>query len=700
MDSAMILRPRVEARTTFIDSRKVALRDLDAATSIPGQPCALDSEFDTNERDRNDKDLVIWSRSRNRGERVVILGEFATSVYADWLQDKRFPKVWSDYRQDEPVFHKLGLDLNPSFHADIVHLDHYRDENEKKHGLKPQVGRLLNRRRQDYAKLFCFVPEGKKKSVVLSPSMIMGWREAPSGAFLKKPREQLLKEFIDYSGDDAEDTILCYYKNRRHLEEIGYWDTYLELDQPFTLTLRAMQPRGILIDKPNMLRVRALAKGDMLRAEHVFRAVTDAPADMNLNSNDQKRALIIDQLGWPEYEDLMTDGGEASISKPALQRWAVDGYKAALLLIERDSKRKLVSDVNGLISGTSEDGRLRSDWKQLGTSTARLASRKWSVLYPFEKVAKRTGVSTIVWKKKQVGANLQNIVTKKEKDPYGIRKGFVAPLAGQMTADGTLAEEDYVLIVADYAGYELVILCHWIAEFCPESPMIKAILKYGTASALHVDTAIKVFKLPVTLDEWMANASLYKAKHKHPYDIAKILNFGLGYGADEYTMTKKREMDVRNPKHIEENRLFVAKWFEGKPEVARYQRRMVKHGYKFGWVPTLAGSRQNVGEGLARESDRERKHWEDKCKNGPIQTSASQIMMKAMNDIECDEELRSWGYRMIKQVHDEIGGEGPKSTAQKSKERVEWHMLQAYKDVLRVPLGVEAQIAANWASAK
>lgn len=680
--------------TTFIDNRKAALRDLDDLASEPGVYCAVDTEFDKN--DRLDRDLVIWSRSRRKGERVVITADLATSVYSSWLEDKRYPKVWSDYRADYPVFGKLGIKMSASFGADIVHQDFYDDENELKHGLKDQCLRHLRKRRKSYAELFSYLPEGKKKRIVLMPGEIMGLKPFPPEALKYMAQEEWRKKLIEYSGDDGEDTIMLFEIHRKKMQSIGYWDNYNTIDRPFTITVQRMQRRGMLLDLDLLKQIRSQVRQDAARSSHVFKALTDAPEDINLNSKDQLRAHLIDGLGWPVYDDLRTDQTRLpQINQEALKRWKKDGFPLAGLILDRNAKTKLASDVTGLVEGVSPDIRIRSDLKQLGTSTARLASRKWTEIREHTKVLKNGTVKTTL-KKKQVGANLFNVASKKEKDPYGIRRGFVAPKIGQITADGKVAEEDYSLIIADQAGFELVIATHWATLFVPDSKAAKLINKYGTASVVHADTAIEVFKIPVSVDKWMANPDGYKKKYKREYDIGKILNFSLLYNGNEWTVCNKLDWDTRDDDKIEEARSFVQQWEASKPEFPIYGRQMVKHGYEHGWVPTLAGARQHVGVGLASTDKGIKRHWESKCKNGPVQTSASQILMVAQNTIERDKELRSWGYRQIIQVYDEIVGESPTRTAQKCKERVDWHMRQPYKNKLRVPLTVESKVANSW----
>jgi DNA polymerase-1 len=688
-EPAPILRP-----VEFADTRKGALRLLDVAANL--ENASIDSEFDS--IDRREKEMVIWSFSGRAGQRFVVAGEHAVDVFGEWLCDRKHKKVFSEYPADAPVFKRLGLDLDAAFYADIVSLDWLRDEHSKKHGLKDQTWRWLRRRRLDYKKLFCYVPEGKKTAVVLKPSQMV-YGPLPDGCPSLCPitGRAWLETFLSYSGDDAEDTFVLFDKHRRALQAVGYWPTYLRVDRPYTLTLRNCGARGIAIDQGGMQKIAVAVRAAELRAQHVFRAHVEKP-DLNIGSGPQMQKLLIEDLEWPQFGDMRTEKtGQQKISKRAFERWEKQGFYLAKYLIRKNSNRKLGSDVKSLLGGVSADGRLRTNFRQHGTTTMRCSSAKWTEERTFERQLK-TKVK-LVTKKVKVGANLQNTVGK-GKDPHGIRKQFVATKKGGVLGDGTIAKEDHVLVACDQAGFQLVLAIHWASGVYPESSMLQTMKKYGSPSAIHALTAIRAFNLPITIEEWMLDPDGCKNRWPNEYRIAKELNFGRLFLGTAWTFAVRRGQDPRDRKVLRENEKLVAKFDEAYPEIPVWQRWVIQHGYEHGWVPTLSGWHGHVAEGLASTDDRIREHWERYCTMLPIQNAEADIIRQAMNLIEVDEELRELRSLQLVQVHDEIVSECPERNGEAVLARMSCLMKEPYKKVLRVGLVIEGHTGHTWSGAK
>ncbi len=684
--------------TNLIDSKKKAKAELDRLwrATREGEPFAVDSEFDP------DDALVSFSYSWGRGERHVVWADYLPT-FAGWFESPKAKTVFSFFKADCRVFDKIGLDLRPSFFADVVSLDWFWDENNKRHGLKQQVYRHLGRKRLDFKNLFSYVPEGKKKAVGLDASQVAGLKPLPDEALVKHTADDWRSIFVEYGGDDGEDTILLFKKHRSFLQEIGYWPTYLRIDRKYTVVLMACEDRGMLVDRAGMEDIRVKSLVNKARSEHAFLHAIGKP-DLNLNAKEQVKNVLLNELDWPAYNDLRTKKTrDYQMSAAVVRRWVSEGIGLAEVLLRRGVFDKLAKDMKSLLSGTSEDDRLRTELVQHGTVTGRISSKKWDKLVWVEKKT-RKGVA-LVRKKQKMGTNLQNVVSEGEKDPYGVKRQFVAPKVGQMTARGVPAEEDHDLVVVDMSGFELVLTVNRVGEFLPveESKLLATMLKYGNPSACHVRTCIELFDLDEDLDDVCkdeASIDIFKKKYKDQYRVAKEANFGLCYGGTWRTLARRRRQDARLPKVQKENEAIVYKFFNVVyPELVTFQEGMIARGYEKGYVETLAGRRVNVAEGLASTDRGEREHWERKCCNIP-QADAADIIKEAMVAIEHDEELRSWKYRQLVQVHDEIVGEAPRSTSVKALARVQHHMCQPHKKKLRVGLSAAGKTGLNWHIAK
>jgi DNA polymerase-1 len=445
-----------------------------------------------------------------------------------------------------------------------------------------------------------------------------------------------------------------------------------------------------------------------LRITHAFRAFADKP-EINLRSVQQLSKLFFEELGWPTRDDFRTENGAPQINEAALN-WYIEEFDftlAHLKLRFNEIATLRGTFLEGLINGVSEDGRMRSDFKQVGPNTGRIASRKKTVEVTETYTTKR-GVEKERVRKEKQGANLQNIPTSRT-DPYGIRGAFIAPAKGEFTADGTRAEEDYTLIVSDYTGFELYMAIYNAARFSPDSEM----LTYARKGAnLHAITAYRMGLIPrekradveamIRDEEWSKLKKLVSAiESGRIYNSGKVCNFQLLYGGQAKLLCKKFGWDWRDRVNLRKADALIRAWGESWPEMPLYQKGIVAFGYQHGYVPTLAGARVHVREGLLHPDDGMRMHWERKCMNSPCQRSSAEIVKAAMILIDQDEELWELGARQLVQVHDEIVNEAPLRTAEPSQERIE-HLMKNNRlsEKLGFPLVVEGKRAKSWLEAK
>lgn len=719
---------------------------------LQGKVTAVDTEFVPITHEP-----VLLSYSWGRGIRRVVRAELVKEHFGDWLTDPQTKLAYQNYKEDVETMEALGLspaELAQSFYVDVMVAGVLRDETLVKHGLKAQMHHFLKWYRREYGQTFAYVPGGMKKAIVMNPRQVMDDLppDALTGAMLKwggskgvhetgeRTAEQWRQAMVDYAGDDAEGTQILAVDHRRYLRSTDYWDKYVAVDRPFTLTLMQCEQAGALVDQPVLRKILRKQDVRLLRSQHCFRAAAGNPK-LNLRSGPQMKKLLIDEWGWPEHPSVRTDSGGVSMDKEVLGWWLREHKlkMAEVKLAFNNASTLKGTFLEGILTGVSEDGRLRSDLNQIGGKTSgRISSRKFDVLLERQKTLKSGEVKTWIEKKKG-GANLQNIPARKEKDPDGIRGAFRAPRVGEVTAWGDKATEPHKLLVADYSGFHLVLVIHFVSKLTNESAMLEIMKKYKTPSAVHVYTCIQMFKhvaphrcrpdackdkngewkkhhgenktfslKEFTMEDW----KLVKPLFPDQYTYSKNTNFALIFMGSPWTLAYNTGRDANDEAQLNECKRHYDDWYELYPEIKTYQNHFVDHGYEHGWVPTIGGRRGHVrkmlegcgsdGRYIQDEDKRKKmiKHGERVCTNTPAQGSEADIVKMAFNLIRESEKLIELRVAPLFPVHDEAVCEGPERTSVEGLEEQIRLMKLPYASEMEVELAVEGGIGDNWISGK
>jgi DNA polymerase I-like protein with 3'-5' exonuclease and polymerase domains len=679
------------------DDKRGAQRVLDIVAKNPST--ALDSEFPPH-GDRKDE-AIIWSLSGASSQRFVLHGHWLRdkrSPFREWIEDRKTRLVYFSFPADADVIEaNAKVNCERSFYADVKVEGWVRNNNKKRIALKSEGADYLNWWRKDYGAMFGYFPHGKKKWVVVTPDVIMEG-PLPEEMLEVMTHEQWIELFKHYAADDAEETHTLHRVHKAVLQRWGYWDMYLKLDRPYTITLRHFQKRGIPIDFDELDRLDREVTMELVRHRTHLRLLADKPG-MSLDSQSKDlRNLIFEEWRWPEYEDLQTEGGAPQLNKFAWERYAnEEGFAFARWILPHNKLKTLKNTfINGIRWGTkygpgAATNTLFSEYNQTGTKSGRMSSRKFKVRIPVVKTFKRKP-SIIVEKEVKAGMNMLNFPNK-YKDLFGIRRVVKAPPPDEDAPEG------YGLIAGDFSGFELWMILFWCHKWGIPSKMLKHLLR---GDDVHSMTA----KVVCNLDcEWWQVKDLYPQKRN---EEGKKSNFGLGYGAGWRIFClilsdggKNPYWDPRNPKIERLVRRMIDDWNDLWPEMPAYQKHCVKLGYKEGWVPTIGGGRIWVEEGLASNDEGTVRHYENLCKNGPAQGSAAVILKWAQNIIERDKKLRRMKYRQYFNVYDEIIGAAPLRYIEEATARQKWCMQQPAR-LLGMPFDppVEAHHAGNWYECK
>ena len=278
--------------------------------------------------------------------------------------------------------------------------------------------------------------------------------------------------FKHYAADDAQETHALHRVNKAVLKRWGYWQTYLEVDRPYTITLRHFQKRGIPINFDELDRLDREISMDLLRHKTLLRNFAQNQG-MSLDSQSKDlRKLVFETWKWPRYDDLVTAGGAAQLNKLAWARYATEeGFTFAKFMLPHNKLKTLKNTfINGIRNGVkygpgSANNTLMSEYNQTGTKSGRMSSRKFKVRIPVWKHYKRKP-SIIVEKEVKAGMNMLNFPNKFN-DAFGVRRVVVPPPPDDESPEG------YALVVGDYAGFELWMILLWCQRWGIKSKMLK-----------------------------------------------------------------------------------------------------------------------------------------------------------------------------------------------------------------------------------
>ena len=254
--------------------------------------------------------------------------------------------------------------------------------------------------------------------------------------------------------------------------------------------------------------------------------------------------------------------------------------------------------------------------------------------------------------------NLQNIPMRSE---YGrlIRKAFIP-------------EDNSVILSSDYSQIELRVFAHL-------SGVNDLINAFKEGVDIHTKTAMDIFKVPM------------EGVTKNMRRQAKAVNFGILYGISSYGLAE----DIGIP--VKEAKEFINKYFETYPGVKDYMDKEIDDAKRNGYVKTIM-NRKRVIEELKSSNYMVRSMGERMALNTPVQGSASDILKKAMVEINNIFEKENIKSKMLLQVHDELIFNVYNDEIDKVKDIVYNTMTKVFE--LKVPLDVDIELGNNWYEAK
>ena len=251
--------------------------------------------------------------------------------------------------------------------------------------------------------------------------------------------------------------------------------------------------------------------------------------------------------------------------------------------------------------------------------------------------------------------NFQNIPIRTETGRE-VRKAFIAQKEGS------------VILSADYSQVELRIMAHYSKE--PE--LIKA---FEEDADIHSRTAALV--------NGIAESEVTSDQRRS----AKVVNFGIMYGAGPYRMSQELGIPMADAKTL------IDTYFKTYPGIKRYMNATIESARKKGYVETLYHRRRSTNS--LNASNRNMVQAEERAAiNMPIQGTAADIIKIAMINIHKRMEIEKYQSKMILQIHDELLFECPQSEVDVIAKIVVEEMEGAVQ--LAVPLKVDWKYGKSW----
>jgi DNA polymerase-1 len=397
-----------------------------------------------------------------------------------------------------------------------------------------------------------------------------------------------------------------------------------EVEMPVSEVLAHMEFTGIKVERETLQQLsEEMAEGIERAERQIFEL---AGQEFNINSPKQLGKVLFEDLGLRVIKKTKTGYGTGAEVLEQLY----DEHKIIAHILNYRQLTKLKSTyVDALQELIHPDtNRIHTIFKQAQTATGRLSS---------------------------VEPNLQNIPIKME-EGRRIRKAF------------TVANEDYVLMSADYSQIDLRALAH----ISGDETLIET---FHQNIDIHTRTAAQIFHVP--LDQ--VDSELRRR--------AKAVNFGIIYGISDFGLSRDTGVSRK------EARRYIDNYLDSYPGVKQYMEDIVKFGQQHGYVETYLKRRRYLPD-LNAKNKMQQAFARRMALNTPIQGTSADIIKLAMIKVFDQLKERELQAKLLLQVHDELVLEVPLNEVDEVAELLKDCMENAC--VLKVPLEVSLNIGRNW----
>ena len=427
-----------------------------------------------------------------------------------------------------------------------------------------------------------------------------------------------------YSSEDSDFTLQLWNHFEPKLRSENLHDLFFNMEMKVLPILAHMEINGIHVDSRYLADYAVELKNQISQTEKEIFAL--AGHEFNIASPKQLGTVLFEEKKLPVGKKTKTG---YSTDTTVLEELSELDPLPAKILEYRANAKLLSTYVETLPEQADSNGRVHTSFMQNGTATGRLSSKD---------------------------PNLQNIPVRSE-EGRRIRTAFTA-------TNGS------VLISADYAQIELVVLAHLSGDknLCTA---------FENEVDVHKSTASLIYGVPMNevTPDMRRNA--------------KTLNFGLMYGMGAFSLAKDLKIGRGQAKE------FIDNYFAVYAGVKDFFDKTVRQAEENGYITTISGRRRKINA-INSRNKMEKEGAIRVAKNSPIQGSAADIVKQAMIDVTSALKKTESPARLLLQVHDELIFECPddEKTITDTIALIRDKMEHAVR--LTVPLRVSIECDKNW----
>ena len=433
-----------------------------------------------------------------------------------------------------------------------------------------------------------------------------------------------LDKAVPYAAEDADFTLQLWQFFEPLLEKNGFTELFWQTEMKVLPVLAEMELYGIHLDKNALDSYSVELEQEITLAEKdIYKTVGH---EFNIASTKQLQEVLFTELGLKPGKKTKTG---YSTDTAVLEELASENPVPKKILEYRSLTKLQSTYVEALPKLADSNSRIHTSFMQTGTATGRLSSRD---------------------------PNLQNIPVREE--------------AGRRIRSAFTAVPGTVLISADYAQIELVVLSHLSGD----ENMCRA---FNEGTDVHRFTASLIFGV--------APENVTPQQRR----LAKTINFGVIYGMSAFRLAN--ELDISRTQAQQ----FINDYFATFSAIQNYKSNLIAEAEKKGYVETLFGHRRPIPS-INSRNKMEKSAAERMAVNTPVQGSAADIVKKAMIDVDEALSKTECGAKLLLQVHDELIFECPDSPdlIEETIALIKDKMENAVK--LSVPLKVSVEYGKNW----